>query len=610
MKQAISLIAGLVFLLVALWCALEFSPGASAQPRLQTDRAGTISADETWTLASSPYTLTADVLVAEGVTLTIEPGVEIRSQGAELTIQGNLVATGTTSQTITFTSAVSRAESWKGLVFDGGTGTLNHVIVRYGSMSNSLDRLAAITVVNVSGNGVMIENSSIENSFARGLPGKDVSDFGLYVENSIVTVKDTTFKENGFLGADPEEDFALAVSGSQAQLTLDGVTFDANQQDRVLILDNATVIADDSGDGDIILAPQNGLEGYQLRETYTVPDGKTLAVQAGTTVLAENQAELTVLGTINVNGTQSKPVLVRHVNSECTGGQWKGLVIDNGGTGTLRYMLIRCGGVYNSLETWSNIAIRNAGDAGVHIFNSIVRDEAGLGTRETDQGLYIENSTVEIKDSTFHNNGIYEKDYAILVTGDSSNVTINASTLRGKTINETRDGLGVWGGTVTVTNCTRIQNFRMGMYMSAGTASVWNTAFTSFNNHAIWLWQGGKLSVHNSAIANAPNGNLVFNEKSSLVSAEENWWGSDTGPTILSTTDLGAVRSEPNAVNTVYVSIDPFLTANPFLTACDATKYVSQDPGLDPGQDPNAGAGMDDTGGNLKLYIPLIRYES
>ena len=63
----------------------------------QTSRdevSGTINADTTWTVLNSPYTLTGDVTVATGVTLTVEPGVVVKgSDNYELRIEGHLEAT-------------------------------------------------------------------------------------------------------------------------------------------------------------------------------------------------------------------------------------------------------------------------------------------------------------------------------------------------------------------------------------------------------------------------------------------------------------------------------------------------------------------------------------
>jgi hypothetical protein len=72
----------------------------------QTYVGGGIYSDTTWTLANSPYIITDTVVVFPGVTLTIEPGVTVKfydNQRLEIR-QAKLIAVGTSSDSITFTS--------------------------------------------------------------------------------------------------------------------------------------------------------------------------------------------------------------------------------------------------------------------------------------------------------------------------------------------------------------------------------------------------------------------------------------------------------------------------------------------------------------------------
>ncbi len=73
------------------------------------------------------------VTVAPGATLTIEPGNEIRGQvGTLLIVEGDLQAIGTSAQPITFTSSTNNGPyQWNGIAIDGGTGTFDHVTLRY-----------------------------------------------------------------------------------------------------------------------------------------------------------------------------------------------------------------------------------------------------------------------------------------------------------------------------------------------------------------------------------------------------------------------------------------------------------------------------------------------
>ncbi|UCG68776.1 MAG: hypothetical protein JSV09_13380, partial [Thermoplasmata archaeon] len=61
--------------------------------------------DTIWTLANSPYIVTDDITIVPGVTLTIEPGVVVKFDGPyELVVDGYLIAQGTVTNNIVFTS--------------------------------------------------------------------------------------------------------------------------------------------------------------------------------------------------------------------------------------------------------------------------------------------------------------------------------------------------------------------------------------------------------------------------------------------------------------------------------------------------------------------------
>ena len=88
--------------LLAMWIILCSLPSAALA---ETEVSGTISEDTTWTLANSPY-IVSSVTVAEGVTLTIDPGTVVKFQGydSRLTVNGTLCAEGTAESEIVFTS--------------------------------------------------------------------------------------------------------------------------------------------------------------------------------------------------------------------------------------------------------------------------------------------------------------------------------------------------------------------------------------------------------------------------------------------------------------------------------------------------------------------------
>ena len=59
---------------------------------------GTLNVNTTWTSANSPYTLTGDIIIDNGVTLTVQPGVTVNCGSYKIYINGAL-----THQVLTIT---------------------------------------------------------------------------------------------------------------------------------------------------------------------------------------------------------------------------------------------------------------------------------------------------------------------------------------------------------------------------------------------------------------------------------------------------------------------------------------------------------------------------
>jgi parallel beta-helix repeat protein len=88
-----------------------------------TPVSGHISTNTTWTLANSPYWVEGDIIVDNGATLTIEPGVEVKFNGYYgLYVDGNLTAVGTENDKIKFTSNSSTPQysDWSGIYIRSG----------------------------------------------------------------------------------------------------------------------------------------------------------------------------------------------------------------------------------------------------------------------------------------------------------------------------------------------------------------------------------------------------------------------------------------------------------------------------------------------------------
>jgi parallel beta-helix repeat protein len=126
---------------------------------------GSITSDATWTIGGSPYLVQDSVRVAIGVTLTIEPGVTVKFNkllGQHLFVDGTLIADGTPSDNIYFTSNASSPASkdW-GNIWINATGgaVISNINVSYANNGVYLYFASNIVVANIT---VMYSETGVE----------------------------------------------------------------------------------------------------------------------------------------------------------------------------------------------------------------------------------------------------------------------------------------------------------------------------------------------------------------------------------------------------------------------------------------------------------------
>jgi RHS repeat-associated protein len=385
------LVLGVTLVLVLV---LGAPAGASA-----TSLPTTITADQTWTAAGSPYT-GSSVTINSGVSVTVEPGALIKLSGA-LTVNGTLDVEGTAANPAVFTSSGDSAPGqWSGITLNTGSSTLNHAEIRYGQTAvrttsgspqiiNSAIHHNWAALVSTSASPQLTDDSIINNSgsfktiditagspeIARNTISGNGAGASSYTalnysagssQTGEVRIHDNTITNNNAKAIN------IANGYSQVQgITLAGNTVTNNTGQAIAYVGGDRIPADIdqntlSGNGDNSLTVGGTLKssatwqnrGYPIK----FPSSFDLKVAAGTMLTLSPgmtfygpavtyTAGLTVDGTLLANGTSANPITF--TSSKDGGGQsgqpgptdWYGITLNSGsGASVLDHVNVRYAG--------------------------------------------------------------------------------------------------------------------------------------------------------------------------------------------------------------------------------------------------------------------------
>ncbi len=124
----------------------------------QTNVSGLITSNTTWSQNGSPYIVVGNILIDQGKTLTIEPGVQVKFDGLYyIYSDGTLIAQGTLIDSILFTSnnITPKEGNWIGIKF---RSTDTNSIIKYSNIE------FAQSAIIIDGSSPKISNSMIKNN--------------------------------------------------------------------------------------------------------------------------------------------------------------------------------------------------------------------------------------------------------------------------------------------------------------------------------------------------------------------------------------------------------------------------------------------------------------
>ncbi len=559
-------------------------------------QSGTISVNTVWTPGNpaAPYVISANLTVAAGAELTLQPGTTLKmANGVILATNGTLRIEGEPGNPVTITcnAATCTKGIWNGIDALSATSivSVNYATIEWAS-----------TGIEINGGIGSVRNSTIRNFSTNGVWVQNVSASTVIANNLIDNINDTVDCIEASSGSP-------TITGNTLQNCAIGVNVFRNSSPQI---SGNTVVSNNYGiyvEGDLVQNPQPVVTGNQIFNNttnfhafrYLNATGIILnatgnwwgstdltAIANKIADLNDNYTNQTNYPAVNfaspLNAANGAPIAGNYLagafpaaSTTLTAGATyqvigtvfvstgKALTIPGGTTlrfhGTGAHLVVD--GTLNVQGTAGNLAQFTSGRAtqargdwpGIRLRanGSLVEyaqiDYAATGVIATNFAVTVRNSTIR----NFSSSGIY-------VEGAVS----NASLIQGNLVdnlNDTAICLSVYNSSPSIIGNT-LQNCSYGMNLERSSATVNGNNIITANNTGIYI--DGGVAVNPLPVF---NGNQIFandntnltatryaNATGVILNATGNWWGSADLATIASKiTDFSDNYTNPTTYPTV-----------------------------------------------------------
>ena len=406
-----------------------------------TDISGNLSGS--LTAAGSPYIVIGNIFVPDGNTLTIEPGVEIKfNTGYIFEISGTLIADGTSSGRITFTSNAG-ASNW---------GKLDFVLSENSSMDYCTVEFAGAganpTAVNLWFSDVSIANTLIENNSSSGI---NMSESSPTISNSFIT-------QNTGIGINCDVSSFPVISN--CEMSNNGDYAISMYAHNIYNIVNPTITGNSKNSIRVRSAPVNTVTWtnhgvpYVIDGNVTVTDGDTLTIDPGTELRFNGAYILQVDGTLSAIGDVLNPILFTSNQVSPTAGDWGQIFFSTSENSIMDHCLVEYAGgganptgvnLLSSDISIQNSTIRQSGASGINMSASSPTLSTLTVTENLGIGINCDVSAFPtINNCEISNNG----DFAISMYAHNidniTNVTITGNTKNSIRVRSAPVSTGNW----------------------------------------------------------------------------------------------------------------------------------------------------------------------